>query len=473
MRHFLLLLLCCCQLALAAGTDRGLDTNAPVPRPPLEEKRVALVIGNANYRTWAPLANPVNDARAMGDTLRRHGFRVITAENATREAMRDALRRFGNELTDGGVGLFYYAGHGTQAYGENFLIPTDADIVDEADIRSAGISLQDVFTRMDRADNRLNVVILDACRIFPVKRSTRSGGNEGLTRVTAPSGTLIAYATAPNQVAKDGDGKNSPYTKNLVATINEHPGLKLEDVFKAVRTLVRTETGGHQEPWIESSIEGDFYFDPARRDGPTVVINVPAPPAGGAPANRTADGRWQKVGEALFSRAPTGFSEEEVERGLALNRRLDNLRSVFGSIEPDTGFAGVKVMSALQNAILQGQAMLAEKRLDDCAALIDETEGRYGTDAESVNAAARAAANAQPANRRLASMLFPRATGTPSESDVARATQINQRINSLLPMVLGNRDALAQVLQAKSLGEARRFDKAEQLLSTVEASVFR
>lgn len=280
MRHLLLVVICCCKLAFAANTDRGLDTNPPVPRPTVQEKRVALVIGNANYRTWSTLANPVNDARAMSDTLRRYGFQVITAENATRDAMRDALRRFGTELADGGVGLFYYAGHGTQAYGENFLIPTDADITDEVDIRSASISLQDVFARMDRADDQLNVVILDACRVFPVKRSTRSGGNEGLTRMTAPSGTLIAYATAPNQVAKDGDGKNSPYTKNLVATINEHPGLKLEDLLKAVRAKVRGETGGKQEPWIESSIEGNFYFDPARRDGPTVVINIP--PAGGA-----------------------------------------------------------------------------------------------------------------------------------------------------------------------------------------------
>lgn len=286
MRRLLLLaLLCCCSVTSAAGADRGIDTTVATPRASADEKRVALVIGNAEYRTWSSLANPVNDARAMSDTLKRYGFRVIAAENASREAMREALRRFGAELAGGGVGLFYYAGHGTQAYGENFLIPVDADIIDEEDIRSAGISLQDVFARMERAENRLNVVILDACRVFPVKRSTRSGGSEGLIRVTAPSGTLIAYATAPNQVAKDGDGKNSPYTKNLVATINEHPGLKVEDIFKAVRTLVRSETAGRQEPWLESSIEGDFYFDPARRSGATVVINAPAP-AGGEP--RTA-----------------------------------------------------------------------------------------------------------------------------------------------------------------------------------------
>lgn len=325
MRHFFLLLLWFCQLAVAASTDRGLDTNAPGPRMTLEEKRVALVIGNASYRTWSPLENPVNDARAMSDTLRRYGFEVITAENATREAMRDALRRFGNALADGGVGLFYYAGHGTQAYGENFLIPTDADIVDEVDIRSAGISLQDVFARMDRADNHLNVVILDACRVFPIRRSTRSGGNEGLTRVTAPSGTLIAYATAPNQVAKDGDGKNSPYTKNLVATINEHPGLKLEDLLKAVRAKVRSETGGKQEPWIESSVEGDFFFDPARRNTGTVVINVPPPVSETRVAERRDNGTSPRkaLAELGVSWSNQGFGDA------LMNGDLDVLELFF------------------------------------------------------------------------------------------------------------------------------------------------
>jgi hypothetical protein len=280
-----LLLLSCCIVPVAAGAERGIDTGPIAPRQFLDENRVALVIGNGAYRNWAPLANPVNDARAMADTLKRFGFQVITVEDATREAMRAALRDFGAQMNTGGVGIFYYAGHGTQATGENFLIPVDADIADEDEIRSAAISVQDVFARFERAENRLNVMILDACRVFPVKRSTRSG-SDGLSRVNAPSGTLIAYATAPNQVAKDGNGKNSPYTKNLVAAINEHPGLKLEDLLKAVRAMVRNETGGRQEPWIESSTEGDFYFDPARRVDATVVINLP-PPAGVEPRTAT------------------------------------------------------------------------------------------------------------------------------------------------------------------------------------------
>ncbi|WP_230976228.1 caspase family protein [Pseudothauera nasutitermitis] len=294
MKHWIGL---CAALLLAPlpvlPSDRGLDTSRPPAALDIPaERRVALVIGNADYDLWAPLANPVNDARAMADTLGRFGFEVIRLENATRLQMVQALREFGGGLADGGVGLFYYAGHGTQAHGENFMIPVDADIEDEDDIRPAGISVQDVFSRFQRSDNRLNLMILDACRSFPVRRGTRSP-LQGLARMSSPSGTLIAYATAPNDVAKDGGGKHSPYTQALLDTINRHPGLKVEDVFKAVGAQVRSATEGRQQPWIESSIEGDFFFDPRKAAPATVVVKLP--PRSERPAAPPPDPRRELV----------------------------------------------------------------------------------------------------------------------------------------------------------------------------------
>lgn len=300
---FLFLLCCVLSFGMTSGAalaDRGLDFGADGGIEQFQhEKRVALVIGNANYARWSSLANPLNDARSMADTLARYGFEVIRVEDGTRQGMLAAVRQFGEALADSGVGLFYYAGHGTQAYGENYMIPVDADIVDEDDIRSAGIGLQDIFARFERSENRLNMMILDACRTFPVRRSTRSGG-EGLARVNAPSGTLIAYATAPNQVAKDGAGRHSPYTEALVDTINRHPGLKIEDLFKAVGTTVRSQTGGAQQPWIESSIEGDFFFDPEQIKTATVIINTPTVrPAAPQAAAQPADPRARLAGMGI------------------------------------------------------------------------------------------------------------------------------------------------------------------------------
>lgn len=225
----------------------------------MTEQRVALVIGNSNYKS-SPLLNPINDARAMAKVLGESGFKVISKENANQKEMLLALRDFGDALKNGGVGLFYYAGHGMQIKGKNYLIPVDANIEREDEVAYTSVDANQVLDKMEAASNRINIVILDACRNNPFARSFRSAGS-GLAQMDAPVGTLIAFSTAPGSVAADGSGTNGLYTQHLLNAINE-PGAKIEDVFKRVRKLVRQDTESKQIPWESTSLEGDFVFVP-------------------------------------------------------------------------------------------------------------------------------------------------------------------------------------------------------------------
>ncbi len=222
------------------------------------DARIALIVGNAAYKS-APLANPVNDARAIARSLKDLGFEVDLQENLSQQAFMQALRRFGARLKEtGGTGLFYYAGHGMQVKGANYLIPVDAGIQSEDEVRYLAIDANQVLDKMDQAGNRLNIVILDACRDNPFARSFRSK-QSGLAQMDAPSGVLIAFATAPGAVAYDGDGANGVYTKHLLRNLTI-PGLPVELVLKRVREGVAKDTDSKQIPWESSSLLGDFYF---------------------------------------------------------------------------------------------------------------------------------------------------------------------------------------------------------------------
>jgi formylglycine-generating enzyme required for sulfatase activity len=262
--------------ALAWGVLLAL---ASTPAAAQTEQRVGLVIGNGTYVNAPTLKNPPNDAKAMAAALRRAGFDVIERENATRRGMIEALRTFAEKLSPGGIGLFFYAGHGVQARGANYLIPIDAALAAEDDLRYETTDVQDVLNRLDDAKVRLSLVILDACRDNPFSRSFRSTAR-GLAQIDAPRGTLIAYATAPGKEAADGDGDNGVYTAELLKAMSL-PGLKLQEVFEHVIDAVERKTANEQTPWISSSFRGDFYFI-----GPTTVtISPPAPaPAIGVPA---------------------------------------------------------------------------------------------------------------------------------------------------------------------------------------------
>lgn len=233
------------------------------------EKRTALIIGNSAY-TSSPLKNPVNDARAMAGALREVGFEVLLRENVSEKDMKRAVEEFGDRRRGGGVGVFFFAGHGIQAGGRNYLMPVDANIRNERDLDIEAIDVSRVLSRMEDARNRLNIVILDACRDNPFGRSFRNAAR-GLASIDAPSGTLIAYATAPGRLARDGSGVNSLFTGELVKAIRES-SLRLEDVFKRVRASVRQLTNGEQIPWEASSVEGDFVFNLGRTPAVTKEI---------------------------------------------------------------------------------------------------------------------------------------------------------------------------------------------------------
>jgi formylglycine-generating enzyme required for sulfatase activity len=245
---------------------------------PGPERRTALVIGNAAYETGF-LRNPVNDARAMAKVLEELSFDVTLRENLDQKQMKREIQAFGEKLQEGGVGLFYFAGHGIQVNGRNYLIPVGAAIEHEKQVEYEAVDMGAVLSEMDFAHARMNIVIIDACRDNPFARSFRSMA-QGLASIDAPSGTLIAYATAPGSVANDGAGENGVYTGELIKAMVQ-PGLKIEDVFKQVRSAVREATEGRQVPWESSSLEGDFYFlrplQPAEQKAMTQP--KPSPPA--------------------------------------------------------------------------------------------------------------------------------------------------------------------------------------------------
>ena len=231
--------------------------------PSSAERRVALVIGNADYR-GAPLKNPVNDARAVAEMLRKLGFDVTLGENLNRSSFASTLRDFGTKLRErSAVGFVYFAGHGVQYRGRNYLMPTDANPQGADDVPLEGIDLNNVFDRIESASTSINIVVLDACRNNPYSSASRSAG-QGLAEVDAPIGTYIAFATRPGSVAADGIEEHGMYTKHLLRNLDV-PGIPIERVFKNVRAGVIQESNKQQVPWDSSSLTLDYYLAPAKK----------------------------------------------------------------------------------------------------------------------------------------------------------------------------------------------------------------
>jgi uncharacterized caspase-like protein len=234
-----------------------------VPERAVAEPRIALVIGNGGYRSVNGLANPPHDAALMSDALKAAGFEVTLIEDGDLVTMGAAVTEFGKALRKAGpdaTGLFYYAGHGVQSFGQNYLLPVDAKLTNAADLSLVALDAQAVLRQMFSAHNRTNIVILDACRNNPFSQ-VRDLTDNGLAEMSAPTGTFLAYATAPGAVARDGLDGNSPFTKSLAARIAT-PGLAIEQAFKDVRVEVLKVTNGAQTPWDTSSLTSDFVFMP-------------------------------------------------------------------------------------------------------------------------------------------------------------------------------------------------------------------
>src|SRR5271157_264923 len=333
------ILLSCFLAAFLSGFvlcgSSALANQKPAPDQP--ERRTALVIGNAGYASGA-LRNPINDARAMAKALGDLSFEVTLKENLDQKQMKREIQAFGEKLRKGGVGLFYYAGHGIQVNGHNYLLPVGAAIEHEKQVEYEAVDMGAVLSEMDYAHNRLNIVIMDACRDNPFARSFRSI-SQGLASVDAPTGTLVAYATAPGSVANDGQGDNGVYTGELIRAMVQ-PGLKIEDVFKQVRSAVREATGGRQVPWESSSLEGDFYFIYPPPQSPVQTASIPP----------------KVTPQGASERSATGQAEESTSRG------EKPIKSIKTWKEPVTGLVFVWVPGG---CFLMGSPQSEQNRSED------------------------------------------------------------------------------------------------------------
>lgn len=235
--------------------------------PSISEPRIALVVGNGSYDAVTPLDNPISDARLMAKTLEAKGFSVTLLTDSDQASLNRAIAVFGGELRQAGseaTGLFFYAGHGVQSFGTNYLLPVDARLTNAADVGLVAIPAESVLRQMFSARNKTNIVILDACRNNPFDAIPDMNDN-GLAEMKAPTGTFLAYSTAPGTVALDGLDGNSPFTKALAEQMNV-AGAPIEQVFKQVRVDVLGQSNGMQTPWDTSSLTAEFYFVEATKE---------------------------------------------------------------------------------------------------------------------------------------------------------------------------------------------------------------
>jgi hypothetical protein len=266
----------CGRLGLAA---LGALLLAAFSAPAAAEKRIALVVGNSAYQNITRLDNPKNDATLMAETLSSLGFTLIGGRaqlDLDKASLDTSVQNFGRQIQGADVALFYYAGHGVQVSGSNYLVPVSANPTREADVDFQMVDVNLVLRQMQGSGTRLNMVILDACRNNPFGARGLRASDGGLAQMRAPEGTLISYATQPGSVAQDGSDGHSPYTRALAATIRL-AGLDIFQTFNQVGLAVKRQTGGSQQPWVSSSpIDGTFYFvAPVAAASPQVAVAPP------------------------------------------------------------------------------------------------------------------------------------------------------------------------------------------------------
>jgi uncharacterized caspase-like protein len=452
MRSLLALLLACACIAAQAQSRAAAGA----------EHRLALVIGNGSYKD-APLANPVNDATAIAKTLQGLGFKVILRTNVSQSQMRAAVREFGDELhANRGVGLFYFAGHGMQINNRNFLIPVGTDIRREYEVEDQSVDAGSVLSMMQSARARVNIVILDACRNNPFARSFRNS-TVGLAPMQAPAGTLLAYATAPGEVASDGTGDNGLYTQHLLNNMRV-PGLKIEDVFKNVRASVRQESAGRQTPWENTSLEGEFYFNI------NITINVQAAPAGAAAPGVTRADIEGAVAAALARQqqgdaARREAQQLEIERAVqaALRKREEEAAAQTANQGKDAQAAQAAVARLKQElAELQAAARARENAAAAAAATSTAPSRAKPLPAENPAAPPPAAATPPPQQVALAAPstrpAAPFSVGQPVEKpDVAIGMRWRYEVTDLLSR--SKRDAIIEV---QSVTESRIYTAGVQ-----------
>ena len=352
----------------------------------LAENRIALVIGNSSYTSVTALPNPANDAKAMTNFLNSAGFQVVQAPDLTQSDMRRTIADFAKTVTDKGpdtVALVFYAGHGLQVDGENFLVPVDARIEREADVPLQAVRLADLMNALSAVPSKSRIVILDACRNNPFSAINKTAGR-GLAIVDAPNGSIVSYSTAPGTEALDGDGQNSPFTTALMK-IGHEPGLQIEQLLKRVRLDVSNTTARQQFPWESSSLTVEFSFFPA---GST---QERATPAGngqpGAAAKARSETRsveaWQKE---LKSKTPREAYEivvrEDQVEGYQAYLALYPSQSTASAVRSLTERRQLMVAwytAVTVNTVASYQAFLASYGTSDFAATADRLIERART----------------------------------------------------------------------------------------------
>ena len=307
--------------------------------PAQAEKRVALVIGNSAYRNIPSLTNPANDAKLLAETLRSLGFALVGGGaqfDLDKPGFDRAVQGFGRQLQGADVGLFYYAGHGVQVRGANYLVPINANPTREADVDFQMLDTGLVLRQMEGSGTRLNLVILDACRNNPFGGRGLRATTGGLAQMQAPEGTLISFATQPGNIAKDGDDGHSPFSRALAETIRR-PGLGLFDAFNEVGLAVKRATGGAQQPWVSSSpIAGQFSFT-TRALKIEPVSSPPSPPPITQTSSALVESAWAATKDTTSIAVLEDFIRQfgDTVFGSMARARLEELKKVAAPRDPN------------------------------------------------------------------------------------------------------------------------------------------
>jgi hypothetical protein len=346
----------------------------------LADKRVAFVVGNGTYRNVAALPNPAIDAKSMAKVLRSVGFDVVEGTNLTRDKMTEKLLDFGKRAEGADVAVFFYAGHGIAVNGTNYLLPVDADLKSEMDVKLGAAINVDVTLEQTMSDAKVKLVFLDACRDNPFAQKIRSAKatrsvsvESGLAEMKSGEGTLIAFATGPGQTALDGDvGTNSPFTRALLANIAA-PGVEIQQAMTKVRAQVNEETNKNQLPWGHTNLTGTVYLNPmgAPPAGSADAQNTPVP---AGPVSEVEMEYWRSVRDsnkpeelnAYLTSYPNGqFKSLALSRIAALqNGPSTTTRNLTTGIDPATFTDDADQVSEDQLNLDKGQRRDVQRRLN-------------------------------------------------------------------------------------------------------------
>jgi hypothetical protein len=345
----------------------------------LADKRVAFVVGNGAYKNVAPLPNPAVDAKSMAKVLRNVGFDVVEGTNLTRDKMTEKLLDFGKKAEGADVAVFFYAGHGIAVNGINYLLPVDADLKSEMDVKLGAAINVDLTLEQTMSDAKVKLVFLDACRDNPFAAKIRSAKatrsvsvQSGLAEMKSGEGTLIAFATGPGQTALDGEaGTNSPFTRALVANIAA-PGVEIQQAMTKVRAQVNEETGKNQLPWGHTNLIGTVYLNPAGAPAAADATNTPAAPTG--PTSEVELEFWRSIKDsnkveelnAYLQSYPNGqFKSLALTRIASLQDGPSNTtRNLTTGIDPTTFTQDADQVSEDQIGLDKGQRRDVQRRLN-------------------------------------------------------------------------------------------------------------